>query len=75
MKTGFKNRLEPKVKENGKRPFSYDAPSYDNRSSRGVNAGDYYGTGVNQPIGSTKVTSSYAVPTGRVKTLNIYEEI
>lgn len=73
MKTGFKNPIAPKEKKSSDRPWSYKAPDYDQRSSHGVSAGDNYGVGFNQPIGSETITQSYAVPTGKVQTLKIYE--
>ena len=41
----------PKVKEKEvKNPWNFQAPCYDQRLM--VSAGDYYGTGFNQPVGS-----------------------
>lgn len=73
MKTGFKNPIAAKEKKHGDRPWSYKAPDYDRRSSHGISAGDNYGVGFNQPIGLEKVSQGYAVPTGKVQTLKIYE--
>ena len=74
MKTGFKDRLQVKKKEHGDRPWSFKAPDYDKRTSCFVSAGDDYGVGVNQPVGTEKVSGSYAVPVGRIKTLDLYEK-
>lgn len=46
-----------KTKVNGKYPFEFKAPTYDNRSSRGISAGDYYGVGHRTPVGSEKASS------------------
>jgi hypothetical protein len=53
----LKDRLDPKKRENGKNEWSFRAPSYDNRTSCSISAGNDYGIGVTQPIGSKKVTS------------------
>jgi hypothetical protein len=41
-------------KTNGREEWSFKAPSYDNRTSGSIPAGDYYGVGFNQPIGVEK---------------------
>lgn len=74
MKTGFKNKLENKTPSPSSFAFEYKAPHYDQRSGRAVKAGESYGVGHTQPVGSTTHSKGYAVPTGRVKTLNIYED-
>lgn len=51
MKKPFHDPIAPKGKSDGKYPFEFHAPSYDNRSSYSINAGDNYGTGFKQPIG------------------------
>lgn len=50
----FKDRLEVKEKKDGAYPWSFNAPSYDNRTSSSIPAGNYYGIGVPQPVGTFK---------------------
>lgn len=38
-------------KDGMKSPWDYRCPQYDQRSSNFVNAGTYYGSGINQPVG------------------------
>lgn len=40
-----------------KSAWDYTAPSYDNRSSCGVSAGDSHGVGVRQPVGGFSASS------------------
>lgn len=57
MNQVLKNRIAPKVKTTeGQKQWSYKAPSYDNRSSCSVSAGDDYGTGFANPIGLEKAS-------------------
>jgi hypothetical protein len=51
MNKVLRNRIQPTKKEDGKYPFEFKAPSYDNRTSCSMNAGDDYGVGFNQPTG------------------------
>ena len=51
------NRIAPRKKDSGKYPFDFKAPSYDNRSSCSIAAGNDYGMGFNQPIGKMKASS------------------
>lgn len=53
----WKNRIAPRKKESGKYPFDFKAPSYDNRSSCSIAAGNDYGVGFNQPVGRFKARS------------------
>lgn len=78
MKTGFKDPLaiknqKPKDKPvDGKdSPWDYRCPQYDQRHSCFVNAGTYYGTGVNQPVGTKKFSNEEVVPMGKVNTMNV----
>lgn len=73
MKTGFKDPIEPREKKSAERPFSYKNPGYDQRTSHFISAGDNYGVGFNQPLGSEKIASDYAVPVGRIKTMKVYD--
>jgi len=50
----IKSRISPKQKKAGNFPFDFKAPSYDNRTSCSISAGDDYGVGYRQPIGSKK---------------------
>jgi hypothetical protein len=51
MPKPFKDPLEVRSKVNGKTPWTYDAPSYDNRSSESISAGNDYGLGRRTPTG------------------------
>lgn len=51
----LKNPLKPKSKHDGEYPFSFKAPSYDNRTSCSIRAGDDYGMGFRNPTG--KITA------------------
>lgn len=70
----FKDKLKIKEKKDGEKPFSFDAPHYDKRSSHYMKAGDNYGVGHRQPVGTESHKNFDAVPMGRHKTLNIYED-
>lgn len=50
----FKDPLAVKEKTNGRPEWSFKAPSYDNRTSGSIPAGDYYGVGRRQPTGKFK---------------------
>lgn len=80
MKTGFKEpnaikKQDPKDKPvDGKNsPWDFTCPQYDQRSSSFVNAGTHYGTGINQPVGSTGNTKSSVdvLPFGGVNTMKL----
>jgi hypothetical protein len=58
----FKDPIAPSKKENGKKEWSFKAPSYDNRTSCSIPAGDDYGTGFRTPVGSKKVSSMKSGP-------------
>jgi hypothetical protein len=85
MKSGFKDRAaikkqmpEDKPKDGGKAlGMDFRCPQYDQRSSCFVNAGTYYGKGVNQPIGHSGDAKMDAecLPFGRVNTMrtNLHE--
>ena len=47
----LKDRIAPKEKVDGRSEWSYKAPSYDNRTSSSIPAGNYYGTGFRTPVG------------------------
>ena len=51
------NRIAPKQKQSGSFPWGFKAPSYDNRTSGSIPAGNDYGTGFKQPVGTFKCTS------------------
>lgn len=51
MKKPFHDPIAPKGKHDGKYPFEFNAPSYDNRTSSSVSAGDSYGVGFRTPVG------------------------
>ena len=65
MGHGFKDRIAPKKEEPKnctKSPWNFKAPSYDERHSCFVNAGQKHGTGFNQPVGSEKASKEDAMP-------------
>jgi len=68
MRTGFKNRIEPKYKSI-KNPWDFTQPCYDERNT--INAGSEYGVGVNQPVGSKEQLNTKVIPVGRVDTLSL----
>lgn len=85
MKTGFKDRLEPKAQKpkdkpnDGKNyPFGWDftCPHYDQRSSCFVKAGTDYGQAHAQPVGHKGSPKSKVdvLPYGRVETIKLYEK-
>lgn len=47
-----KDRTHPREKKSGKYPWDFKAPSYDNRSSCSMEAGNDYGIGFRQPVGT-----------------------
>jgi hypothetical protein len=57
MNKVLKDPLAPKEKVDGRYPFEFKAPTYDNRSSRGISAGNYYGVGHKTPVGDYKSSS------------------
>ncbi len=70
------DRIEPRKKEHGKYPFDFKAPSYDNRTSSSMAAGNDYGVGFNQPVGTFKASSLADGPIPRgVHTRNGHEYI
>lgn len=58
----FKNPISPKKKEDGDRPWDFEAPQYDMRSSCFVQAGCDYGTGFKQPMGGFSVAAKSNIP-------------
>ena len=47
----FKDPISPSKRDNGKYPFEFKAPTYDNRTSCSISAGNDYGVGFRQPVG------------------------
>lgn len=47
----FKDPIAPQQRKDGAYPFEFKAPTYDNRTSCSISAGNDYGIGFNQPIG------------------------
>ena len=62
MNKVLKDPLEVKSKHNGTFPWSWKAPSYDNRTSSSISAGDDYGIGRKQPVGTEKCSSMESGP-------------
>lgn len=57
MAREFEQPIQPRQKRNGKSEWSYRAPSYDQRTSRSIPAGDEYGVGYRTPVGKEKARS------------------
>jgi len=51
-----------KQRINGKEEWSFHAPSYDNRTSNSIPAGNDYGVGHRQPTGTFKCSSMESGP-------------
>lgn len=51
MRKVLDDPIAVKTKIDGQYPFEFKAPTYDNRSSRGISAGNYYGVGYRTPLG------------------------
>lgn len=58
----FKNPIAPKMKKDGKKEWSFKAPSYDNRTSSSIPGGDDYGVGFRTPYGKEKAGSMKSGP-------------
>ena len=71
MKKGFKDATAISKGKIESSPWNFDAPSYDERSSCFVNAGDHYGVGHRQPVGHEGNPRGEGVPRGRVNTLRV----
>lgn len=56
MKKPFHDPIAPKGKRDGEYPFEFKAPSYDNRTSCSMRAGDDYGVGFRTPVGKEKAS-------------------
>jgi len=52
-------------------PWSFAAPSYDNRSGNAVNAGQHHGVGKTQPVGTETHSNHCAVPYGHKHGLKV----
>lgn len=50
----FKDPISPSKREDGKYPFEFKAPTYDNRTSCSISAGNDYGVGFKTPVGTFK---------------------
>jgi hypothetical protein len=50
----LKDPIAPRQKVNGNYPFEFKGPSYDNRTSSSMAAGNDYGIGFRAPVGSDK---------------------
>ena len=68
-----KEKPEPKPKDGKNSPWNFTAPEYDERSSCFVNAGNHYGVGHRNPVGSEKHNPKSAVPYGRKPTMEVDE--
>lgn len=54
MVKALKDPIAVKKKQDGDYPFEFKAPSYDNRTSCSMRAGDDYGVGFRVPVGKEK---------------------
>lgn len=63
MKAPFKDPIAPRQKKrDGQDEWSYKAPSYDNRTSCSVSAGDDYGIGFRTPVGKEMASGMESGP-------------
>ena len=62
MNKVLKDPLAVKKKSNGKWPWGYNAPTKDQAHSGYLSAGDDYGIGRRQPVGTKKVTGVASGP-------------
>lgn len=69
MTSGFNDPIDVKHPKEKKNPWSFKAPTYDERSSCFVRAGSNYGVGHAQPIGKKKASKEIVIPTGKVNTM------
>lgn len=58
----FHDPIAPREKKVMVKPWSFSAPSYDNRSGDSVQAGADYGVGFRTPVGKEKATSKGPIP-------------
>lgn len=58
----FKDPIAPHKRDDGAYPFEFKAPTYDNRTSCSISAGNDYGVGFNQPIGGYHASSLASGP-------------
>jgi hypothetical protein len=62
MPKPFKDPIEVKTKKDGVYPWGFNAPSYDNRTSCSIPAGNDYGIGHRTPMGSMQVSGMKGGP-------------
>lgn len=62
MAKPFKDRTEVKEKVDGLFEWSFKAPSYDNRTSSSIPAGNYYGSAIPQNVGKFKASGPASGP-------------
>jgi hypothetical protein len=60
----FKDRLRPKERKQSKEPWDFKKPTYDQARAGSISAGDSYGLGVTQPVGTDSVSSISPIPKG-----------
>lgn len=58
----MKDPIAVKERVDGRFEWSFKAPSYDNRTSGSIPAGNYYGSGRRQPVGTEKCSSMDSGP-------------
>lgn len=59
----FKDPIRPRKKaREGEKEWDYKAPSYDNRTSCSITAGDDYGVGFRTPVGKNNASGPASGP-------------
>ncbi len=76
MDTGFETPLHPRKKPSKNidtfKIGHINNMDYDYRSSCFIKAGQSYGVGFNQPVGSKTPRKGNAIPKGKVEALSLY---
>lgn len=62
MSKVLKDPISVKEKVDGRFEWSFKAPSYDNRTSSSIPAGNYYGVGFRAPVGKEEAGSIESGP-------------
>ena len=58
----FKNPILPKERKDSKEPWDFKKPTYDQARAGNIFAGDTYGSGFINPVGTTKAPRTSVVP-------------
>jgi len=63
MNKVLKDPIAPRKRaQDGQKEWNYKAPTYDNRTSNSMSAGDDYGLGFRTPVGTERVSSYESGP-------------